>query len=544
VWQTTDGGHSWTAISGDLSREKWDVPANVGVYIGTKPATPTRRGVIYALAPSPVDSNTIWAGTDDGLIWVTRNNGKSWSNVTPPALVPWAKVSIIDASHFDANEAYAAVNTIRLNEQKPHIYRTKDGGKTWTEIVSGIADDASTNVVREDTKRRGLLFAGTEAQVWYSLDDGDHWMGLRLNMPAQSIRDLIIKDNDVAVASHGRGFWILDDISALRQMPAAPAMPLFKPGLATRVRYSMYTDSPMPPDEPSAENPPDGAVIDYWLASDASGEVTLDIVNSAGRTVRHYSSNDKFPPPADVGNWPWYWFRPLSPLGKKAGLNRYVWDLHFASPPLKDFSLPISAIPRQTLRDPRGPFALPGTYTAVLTVDGKKYSQTFMLRMDPRVKTPAAGLKQQYDLSVALYESVSAGAEIQAQITDLRSQLTDRRAKATGATATAIDSLNAKLTALASGPAPSFTSVQGGLMTVYNLLQHADIVPTTQAVAAASEQQRIFAGLKAKWVGVAGADVGAINAQLTSAGLEPVKVMKINLDNMERQPEGGDDDEP
>jgi hypothetical protein len=327
-------------------------------------------------------------------------------------------------------------------------------------------------------------------------------------------------------------------------MPAAPAMPLFKPGLATRVRYSMYTDSPMPPDEPSAENPPDGAVIDYWLASDASGEVTLDIVNSAGRTVRHYSSNDKFPPPADVGNWPWYWFRPLSPLGKKAGLNRYVWDLHFASPPLKDFSLPISAIPRQTLRDPRGPFALPGTYTAVLTVDGKKYSQTFMLRMDPRVKTPAAGLKQQYDLSVSLYESVSAGAEIQAQITDLRSQLTDRRGKATGATATAIDSLNAKLTALASGPAPSFTSVQGGMMTVYGVLQHADIVPTTQVVAAAGEQQKLFTTLKAKWMGVAGADVGAINAQLTSAGLEPVKVMKINLDNMERQPEGGDDDEP
>ncbi len=185
VWQTVNGGHSWTAISGDLSREKWDVPANVGVYTGSKPATATRRGVVYALAPSPVDSNTIWAGTDDGLIWVTRNNGKSWSNVTPPQLVPWAKVSIIDASHFDANEAYAAVNTIRLNEQKPHIYRTKDGGRNWTEIVTGMADDASTNVVREDTKRRGLLFAGTEAQVWYSLDDGDHWAGLRLNMPAQ-----------------------------------------------------------------------------------------------------------------------------------------------------------------------------------------------------------------------------------------------------------------------------------------------------------------------------------------------------------------------
>ena len=306
----------------------------------------------------------------------------------------------------------------------------------------------------------------------------------------------------------------------------------------------MYTDTPMPPDEPSAENPPDGAIIDYYLADGAKGEVTLDIVNSAGRTVRHYSSNDKFPAPADVGNWPWYWFRPLSPLGTSAGLNRYVWDLKFAPPPLKDFSLPISAIPRNTLRDPQGPWALPGVYTAALTVDGHKYSQSFTVRMDPRVKTPAAGIKQQYDLSVALYDNVRSSAEIIAQIADLRGQLTDRRTKATGATATAIDSLNAKLGALVTGRAPTMTSVQGGMLAVYGVLQHADITPTTQVVAAAREQATAFAGLKSKWMGMASADLAAINAQLTAAGLEAVKVSAVNLDNVPREPEGGDDDEP
>ncbi|HVT40652.1 MAG TPA: glycosyl hydrolase, partial [Gemmatimonadaceae bacterium] len=271
VWETVNGGHSWTQKSPDLSRETWEVPKIVGKYATLPAAQPTRRGVIYTLAPSPVDSNTIWAGTDDGLIQVTRDNGKSWKNVTPPELVPWAKVSIMDASHTDANEAWAAINTFHLDDLRPHILRTRDGGKTWKEIVKGITDGADINVVREDTKRKGLLFAGSETQVWFSLDDGDNWHNLRLNMPATSIRDLIVKDDDIAVGTHGRGFWILDDITALRQWSdkaASDPVTLFKPATATRVRYSMYTDSPVPPDEPYAENPPDGAVIDYYLKSD------------------------------------------------------------------------------------------------------------------------------------------------------------------------------------------------------------------------------------------------------------------------------------
>jgi photosystem II stability/assembly factor-like uncharacterized protein len=276
LWKTTDGGDSWTEISPDLARSTWSVPSNVGKYAaGVKV---TRRGVIYALAPSPLDVNRIWAGTDDGLIHLTADGGKTWKDVTPKELVPWAKVSVMDASHFDAGEAWAAINTLRLDDLRPHIYRTRDGGATWTHITNGIPDGAIVNVVREDPKRRGLLFAGSETQVWVSFDDGDHWQSLRRNMPAQSIRDLIIKDDDVVVATHGRGFWILDDITPLRQLDA-PAVTaeafLFQPQEAMRWRWNKNSDTPLPPDEPAGENPPDGAIINYLLKGPAKS-VVLD----------------------------------------------------------------------------------------------------------------------------------------------------------------------------------------------------------------------------------------------------------------------------
>lgn len=408
VWSTVNGGASWTRLSEDLSRPSWELPRSVATpYRGTPSATPSRRGVVYTIAPSPVDSNTIWAGTDDGLIHVTRNGGQSWRNVTPPQIGPWWKVSLMDASHSDARTAYAAVNTIRLDDLRPHIYRTRDGGASWTEIVSGIDPSQPVNVVREDPVRRGLLFAGSETQVWFSLDDGDHWHPLRLNMPAISIRDLIIKDNDLAVGTHGRGLWILDDISALRQWDARTSTAratLFAPALATRVRYSMYTDTPVPPDEVRAENPPDGAPIDYYLASDARS-VQLEILDDAGRVIRTYSSSDPTPAPADAGNAPWYWYRPASAPSARAGLQRFVWDLHYARPS-ENCSLPISATPANTKCEPEGPWAFPGEYVARLTVDGAVQTKRFSVRMDPRVTTPTAALRQQHTLSLALYDAI------------------------------------------------------------------------------------------------------------------------------------------
>ena len=549
VWETVNGGHSWTQRSPDLSRETWEIPKVLDRYATTPAAQPTRRGVVYALAPSPVDSNTIWAGTDDGLIQVTRDNGRTWKNVSPPELVPWAKVSQMDASHTDANEAYAAINTFHLDDLRPHILRTKDGGKTWKEIVSGIADGADINTVREDTKRRGLLFAGSETQVWFSIDDGENWHSLRLNMPATSIRDLIVKDDDIAVGTHGRGFWILDDITALRQWSekaASDAVTLFKPQVATRVRYSMYPDTPVPPDEPYAENPPDGAIIDYYLKGDVSGPVTLEILGEKGRVIRKFSSDDPTPPVADVQNWPSYWFRPAQALSTKAGLQRWAWDLHFAPPAGAGCSLPISATPHNTKCEPEGPWVAPGRYTVKLTAGGNSYTQTFTVRMDPRVKTPVVALQQQYVLSLALYDAQYESAAMAAQARSMRVQLADRKTKA-NAVAAQIDALDKKLADLAGpdqgggrgrggggggggrggrggAPAPdSFGSIQGELNGPFGALQGADATPTTQVVAAANDRLAVFAALKGKWDAVVKTDLPALNAKLKAAGVEPVR---------------------
>src|SRR5207253_2664358 len=224
LWKTSTGGRSWTQISPDLSRKTFEIPANIGKFRNEPTAQPTERGVIYAVAPSPLDINRIWAGTDDGLIHVTTDGGAHWADVTPSDLKPFAKVSIIDAGHFSALDAYAAINTLRLDDLRPHIYRTHDGGKTWTHITIGIPDGGTINVVREDPKKKGLLYAGSEREVYVSFDDGEHWQSLRLNMAPSSVRDLIVKDDDLIAGTHGRGFWILDDITPLRQMDRAPAL--------------------------------------------------------------------------------------------------------------------------------------------------------------------------------------------------------------------------------------------------------------------------------------------------------------------------------
>jgi photosystem II stability/assembly factor-like uncharacterized protein len=405
LFKTNDGGNHWEVISPDLTRESYEVPASVGVYTDEARKQATRRGVIYTIAPSPKDGNIIWAGTDDGLIHITRDGGKSWKNVTPPALTPFSKVSLMDASHFDPLTAYAAVNRFRCDDLRPHIYRTRDGGATWQEVVKGLPADP-VNAVREDPIRKGLLFAGTERAVFVSFDDGESWHPLRQNMPATSIRDLVIHDNDLVVGTHGRGFWILDDISPLRQMREEVAQAnayLFAPGIATRVRHNMNTDTPLPPDEPAGQNPPDGAILYYRLKTAPAGPVTIEILDSSQKLVRKFSSADTAEPvnPQEL-NIPTYWIRPSQPLTASVGMHRFVWDLHYPPPPAQRFSYPISAIYRDTPREPQGPAVMPGEYQVRLTVDGKSLMQPLAVRMDPRVKTPPADLQQQFDLSMRL----------------------------------------------------------------------------------------------------------------------------------------------
>jgi len=402
LFRTINGGHSWDVISPDLTREKYDVPESVGVFTEEARKQATRRGVIYSLAPSHRDINVIWAGTDDGLVHVTRDGGKTWSNITPRELTPWCKVAQLDASHFDDQTVYAAINRFRLDDLKPHIYRTHDGGKTWKEIVNGLPD-GPVNTVREDPVRKGLLFAGTELAVFVSFDDGDHWEPLRFNMPATSIRDLVIHDNDIVVGTHGRSFWILDDIAPLRQMNESIVNAdayLFRSSTAYRVRRSVNTDTPLPPEEPAGENPPDGAIIYYNLKSPAP--VTIEIFDAAKKLVRKYSSGDKPEPiPADTVVQT-QWVRPTAIPSSDAGLNRFVWDLHYPPPDSVEHEYPISAVWHNTPRYPQGPVVLPAQYTITLTVNGKSYSQPLTVKMDPRVKTPLTGLQEQFRLATKL----------------------------------------------------------------------------------------------------------------------------------------------
>ena len=537
LFKTTTGGKSWDIISPDLSREKWDVPANVGVYRTPEMSTMPRRGVIYTVAPSYRDINTIWAGTDDGLIHITRNGGRTWQNVTPSDLKSWAKVSLIDAGRFDANTAYAAINTFRLDDLRPHIYRTHDGGRTWKEIVKGIPNGGIVNAVREDPVRKGLLFAGTEQAVYFSIDDGENWQPLRLNMPATSIRDLVIKDDDVVVGTHGRSFWILDDITPLRQLwsatPSTEAV-LFAPQRATRVKRSVHTDTPFPPEEPAGQNPPDGAVINYYLKARSASPITLEIVDAAGKTVRKISSDDK-PLAVDMTrvNPPDYWVRPFQPLKNEPGMQRFVWDLMYPNPPSDRYDLPISAIYRDTPFVPQGPYVMPGRYTVRLTVNGQTYTQPLVVRMDPRVTTPAAGLQQQYDLSMRSYNGIIESTAMLAEIRKASDRLAAAHAKAgsNAALAREIESIQASIRSLtgaaarAGGPASGsiaeipLSRLNGSFSSMLDLLQDADVTPTTQAVRDLSMLNADLARITAAWSAIKSTTLPALESKLTAAGI-------------------------
>jgi photosystem II stability/assembly factor-like uncharacterized protein len=548
LWKTSDAGQSWQQISPDLTRKTWEVPANVGKYRDAATARPSQRGVIYAVAPSPLDINRIWVGTDDGLIHVTMDAGLHWKDVTPPQLTPWAKVSIIDAGHFDVGTAYAAINTFRLDDLRPHIFRTHDAGKTWTQITSGMPDGEAVNVVREDPKRKGLLFAGTERQVYVSFDDGEHWQSLRLNMPATSIRDLTIKNADLIAATHGRGFWILDNITPLRHLDSSVAekgVILFRPQVAYRVRWNMNTDTPLPPDEPAGQNPPDGAILDYYLKSAASGPVTLEVLDSAGKLVRRYSSADPVEPIDPMLSIPTYWVRPPQVLSSAPGMHRFLWDMHYSPVPGGRPGYPIAAVYRNTPPAPNSPWVTPGEYTVKLTVDAQSYTQPLTLKMDPRVKTPLPALMQQFTLSKQLYDDVLATSTALTQLRALRAQLRQLQERAgQGAVAEAIAALDQKAEALAGGPggrggggpfAPgggsdTLASVSGSLRSLMGLLQGADVAPTTQALAAVAERRRALATLMARWNEIKARDIPALNVQLRKSNLPELKLESSALE--------------
>jgi photosystem II stability/assembly factor-like uncharacterized protein len=531
LFKTTDQGRSWTVISPDLTRESYEVPANLGAFTALDPEKGKHRGVIYAVAPSFQDENLIWAGTDDGLMHITRDGGKTWQNITPAQLTPWSKVSIIEASHFDAGTAYAAINRFRLDDLHPHIYRTRDYGKTWQEITSGLAENATVNAVREDPVRKGLLFAGTETSVYVSFDDGDNWLPLQLNLPHTSMRDLTIRGDDLIAGTHGRSFWILDDITPLRQLSAEVArhdVHLYAPQVATRFRWNRNTDTPLPPEVPTGKNPPDGAIIDYYLRNSSPEPVTLEILDARGGLVRRYSSADKPEPMEKTAKEhpiPMYWVRPEKILSAESGMHRFVWDLHYAPPNALEYEFPISAIYRDTPKYPLGAWALPGQYSARLTVGGESHTQPLVVRMDPRIKTPPAELARQFEMQVGCVKGMNESHAALQQVRTLREHLKARAEKAgKGKLADSIAALDKQAAELEGGTRDAFSGLPpagklpenlstinqhfGGLLGVAD---SADAAPTTQAAALYMELQEALKSLLARWDELKSRSVPALN---------------------------------
>ena len=497
LFKTTNGGKNWQVVSPDLTREAWDIPTSVGIYSSEELKKMPRRGVIYTIAPSPVNVNTIWVGTDDGLIHVTNDGGKTWKNVTPPDITSWSKISIIDAGQFNASTAYVAVNRIRCDDMKPHIYKTTDGGKSWTEIVSGLPEDP-INAVREDPKRKGLLFAGTERAVYVSFDDGLHWQSLRLNMPATSIRDLVIKDDDIVVGTHGRSFWILDNMSALRQLNNQSLNSnniLYKPPTAYRVRWNQNTDTPIPQEEPSGDNPPDGAIIDYYLKNDAT-EVKLEIRDNQGKLIRIYNSTDtaySVPP----NNVPPYWIRPQQILSAKSGAHRFLWDIHY-SPLNVPPSFPIAATYKNTAPNPTSPWAMPGTYQVRLIVDGQTFTQPLQVKLDPRIKTSVADLQKQHDISLRAYQLRKDLLKVLDSIRQYRALIKTRSGDPIQ-----LKETDRQLSLLESTPQgskeESFQKINAELGSIFNILEETEFPVTSQVIQASEEAFAAVGPLMKKW---------------------------------------------
>lgn len=490
VLRSTNQGNSWEKISPDLTGT--DPKASHEGPDTIENTTQRGHGVVYTIAPSPVAAGQIWVGTDTGLVQLTRDGGKTWANVTPHDLGVWSKVSLIDAGHFDAGTAYAAVDRHRMDDIAPYVYRTHDFGKTWTRINKGIPEGAYVRAVREDSVRKGLLFAGTELGVFFSLNDGDSWQPLQLNLPVSPVHDLVIKKNDLVIATHGRSFWVLDDISPLRQITAditAQATALFKPADAIRMRANTNHDTPLSPEVPVGENPPTGGVFYYSLKTPAQGEVKLEVLDSVGHVIRTYSSDDKPWSPPGPPAFPSYWFRPTDSVSTQPGLHRLVWDMHYDAPRLGtmgnnvEYSMS-TAYGQNVGHEPEGAQALPGSYQVRLSADGHTYTQTFKLTMDPRVKIAALDLQKQFALETKLLAALQRGDQALAEIQGLRAD----KQSVTPALESALAEIEPAGPGTRRGRSKtSLSGVNGALLQIAVGIGGADAAPTSQQVAAAEK---------------------------------------------------------
>jgi photosystem II stability/assembly factor-like uncharacterized protein len=521
LFETTDGGSNWKMISPDLSQESTGQLSTLPALTADQAAE--RRGVIYSVAASYKTKQTIWVGTDDGLVWLTRDGGANWTKITPPNVAPWSKIAQIDASRFDDNSAYVAVNRMRVDDLRPYIFRTHDSGKTWDSINAGLPDDAPVNAVRADPVQPGLLYAATEHGVWTSFDDGAHWRPLQYNLPSTSMRDLLVKDDDLIVATHGRSFWVLDDVSPLRQLAAASAKEntlLFAPAPAWRVRRDTNTDTPLPADEPAGENPPDGAIIDYDLPQ-AAATLTLELFDSRGKLLRKYTGDDPVTPTPDALRTeliPVYWPLQHRPLSKTTGIHRWVWDLRATVPTATHYDYPIAAVPHRTPLTPQGALVVPGTYTVKLTVDGRSETARLTVKMDPRVHMSQAELESLYAVQSTMATSLDGIAKADLEAHSVMEQAGPHQNQALAAQ---LSSFNAALKVILDGTNPDAAKSMPGLDEVaaeatrlYGTLEQADANPTAALLAAAAHIQAEAKEVLPGWENFKRNQIPELNRQL------------------------------
>ena len=524
LMKTTDAGSSWQTISPDLAR----IPAD-------EKDPKKRRGTILTIAPSPVKEGVIWIGSSDGNMQLTRDGGATWKNVTPQAVSEWSTVSIIEASHFDAGTAYVAVNRNPLDDLTPHIFRTRDYGQTWQETVKGIRNVDFARTVREDPVRKGLLFAGTETAVYVSFDDGEHWQSLRLSMPVVAIHDLAIEQDDLVAASYGRSFWILDDISPLRELRSGVSVAeprLFSPRTAIRIRRDENQDTPLPPEIPAGKNPPDGAILHYFLPSAPLDDIRLEIYDQEGKLVRGYSSA---PLPRTDEETPYvaeYWIAHPERLSKEPGMHRFVWDLRYPDPPAvqtqSPYNYPIAAIVGATPLPPQGPLVMPGKYEVRLSVSGQAYRKTFEVKMDPRVSFTRNALQSALQLQLKISDALGQNFAAYRQVKELRTRLAELTKRPSGdavaAAASALDKKAADLAGesvaiLETPTTGSFLTVNDSLTALIALVDGADIGPSEAEAAAYQNLCETLNKALDEWNSLKSKDVAALNVLLTDKKL-------------------------
>jgi photosystem II stability/assembly factor-like uncharacterized protein len=536
LFRTANGGNSWQVISPDLTREDPGVPPNLDQATAADAPKEKRRGVIYTIAPSAVRAGQIWAGSDDGLIHMTSDDGKRWENVTPAELAPWSKVTHIEASRFDAETAYAAIDRHRLEDLRPYLYRTRDFGKNWQLVSNGIHEGSFLNCVREDPIRKGLLYACTEKGVYVSFDAGENWQSLQLNLPVTSVRDLVVHEDDLVIATFGRSFWVLDDVTPLRQLDsemAAADMWLFRPETAYRVRPGFDQGTPVPMDEPMALNPPDGAVIDYYLRQKATGPIQLEIFDGHGQLVRRFSSDDQLRKtnPNDV-TFPIYWVHDPQPLSDAAGMHRFVWDLRY--------SLPREI--RESYWGPRGPLAVQGGYFVKLIANGKSNMQPLTIKMDPRVKASQETLVHQFELASKIASRLGEVSLALREVRGVQKQTEKRKNEAINNTELekALEDLQRKIEVAAMpdsdeefmlfglalpaedhAPLPLVASALTRLLTI---VENADAAPTADMITASEKWDASGREALARWKGLQKEELAGVNELLRKANLKPVLI--------------------